>query len=300
MTLPDLPVDSLFSQVFSSAWRNRIEKFFLVFAVVGFLIHLGLIYLNLTGLVPFPEPVKSVFHDPISSLYTPFSFILAWEVYLLVYYLPESLTISIGKLYEITALIVIRRIFKDISHLTLTEDWFSVRENGLLTADLGGILVLLLLIFYYYRLQKAKPKLPAGEAFAKFIRLKKAFSILLLPVLAVLFLWSFWNWGTLAADYIRNPSVILPDVNYVFYHDFFTLLICVDVLLLIISFRYIERFSQLIRNSGFIISSVLIRISFSSDGFLTIILTVTGVAFGVAILQIFNLMEKPGPSPAGK
>ncbi|MEL6653854.1 MAG: hypothetical protein AAFQ87_23920, partial [Bacteroidota bacterium] len=79
----------------------------------------------------------------------------------------------------------------------------------------------------------------------------------------------------------------LSDVNGIFYHEFFTALILVDVLLLIISFRYTEDFNALIRNSGFVISTVLIKLSFSAPGLLNISLLVGAVAFGVVIHGLY-------------
>ena len=74
--------------------------------------------------------------------------------------------------------------------------------------------------------------------------------------------------------------------------DFVTILILVDVLLLLISFRYTERYSQLIRNTGFIISTIMLRLSFAATGLTSIILLITGILFGVVILAIFKRMEK--------
>jgi hypothetical protein len=60
----------------------------------------------------------------------PFSFILIYEVFLLVFYLPSSTSKYIGKQYEIITLIVIRRLFKDIGHIELSSGWFKL-ENDL-------------------------------------------------------------------------------------------------------------------------------------------------------------------------
>jgi Ca2+/Na+ antiporter len=70
-------------------------------------------------------------------------------------------------------------------------------------------------------------------------------------------------------------------------------LILADVVILLISFRYTEEYSKLIRNTGFIIATILIRLSFSADGFLTMILILTGVSFALLILKIYNAMEHP-------
>jgi hypothetical protein len=63
-------------------------------------------------------------------------------------------------------------------------------------------------------------------------------------------------------------------------------------LLLLISFRNTEQYNKLIRNSGFIISTVLIKVSFGTEGLLNTLMIVAAVAFGVLILWIHNMYEK--------
>jgi hypothetical protein len=46
------------------------------------------------------------------------------------------------------------------------------------------------------------------------------------------------------------------------------------------------------RNSGFIISTIMIKMSFSTEGILNLILIVMSVLFGIIILAIHNKYEK--------
>lgn len=61
----------------------------------------------------------------LHAIYTPFSFILFYEVLLLVLALPKSHTSSIGKQYEIVSLIVIRGVFKDIGEFRDPAAWLT-------------------------------------------------------------------------------------------------------------------------------------------------------------------------------
>jgi uncharacterized membrane protein YjjP (DUF1212 family) len=99
---------------------------------------------------------------------------------------------------------------------------------------------------------------------------------------------SFADWfnGLLLDQYVDD------ELNYLFFVDFFSILILVDVFILLISFQYTERYSQLIRNTGFIISTILLRLSFSATGLSSIILLISGILFGLIILSIYNQMEK--------
>ena len=82
------------------------------------------------------------------------------------------------------------------------------------------------------------------------------------------------------------------DLNNLFFNEFFTIMILADVFILLMSFQYTERYSQLIRNTGFIISTILLRLSFSADGLTSIILIISGIVFGLIILLIYNAIEK--------
>ena len=74
--------------------------------------------------------------------------------------------------------------------------------------------------------------------------------------------------------------------------EFFNILIIADVILLLISFFHTDEFHKVIRNSGFIISTILIRISFSVSGIINNLLIVSAVLFGLSILFIHNKFEK--------
>jgi hypothetical protein len=233
--------------------------------------------------------------NPISAIYTPFSFILIYEVYLLLYYLPKSTSIYIGKQYEIISLIVLRRIFKDLSNLEFSTNWFSIKDDILFSSDLVAILILFFLIFVFYKLVKngnANESQVIKPEILKFITLKKTIATCLVPLLLLLSLYSLGHW--LYESFFSMSKIVteMKDINKIFFDDFFTILILVDVLLLLFSFLHSDKFSSVIRNSGFIISTILIKLSFGTEGILNIILIVTAVVFGVLLLKTHNLYEK--------
>ena len=73
---------------------------------------------------------------------------------------------------------------------------------------------------------------------------------------------------------------------------FFSILIFADLLLLLFSFFITDEFHKVIRNSGFIISTILIRISFSISGGLNNLLIISEITFGLLILVIHNKFER--------
>jgi len=287
---------NLFEYFLSNKVKRRSEKIIIYIAIISFILHLALISFVNLGIIDFNDATK-LLNNPISAIYTPFSFILIYEVYLLVYYLPKSTTIYIGKQYEIISLIIIRRIFKDLSNLEFTNNWFQNKYDLIFMCDLLAIIILFLLIYYFYKLNDEnesarKKELELEPEIISFIKLKKIIATVLVPIFLLLAIYSLTNWLTESFASIGKFVYDLKDINKIFFDDFFTILILVDVLLLLFSFLHSDNFSKVIRNSGFIISTILLKLSFGTEGVLNSLLIVCAVLFGVIILKIHNLYEK--------
>lgn len=286
----------LYQKLLSANTKQKGERIILIIAIASFLIHLLLIFLVDAGIVQWSAP-SELLSNPISAIYTPFSFILVYEVYLLLYYLPKSITTYIAKQYEIISLIVIRRLFKDLSNLRLSYNWFDIKYDLQFTYDLLTSVVLFFLIFQFYRHSALKYRTEAsleGHAagLARFISIKKVIAALLVLVLMVLALYTFTSWsiGEISPGLLRGPS--FENINNIFFEQFFTVLIIADVLLLLFSFFYTDEFHKVMRNSAFIISTILLRLSFSVEGLLNNLLILTAVLFGLLMLVLHNQFEK--------
>lgn len=278
----------------SSETKKLVEKVILVIAIISFIIHLLLIYLVKYQVIHFITDT-SLFKDPIAAIYTPFSFILVYEVYLLVYYIPKSVTTYVCKQYEIITLIVIRRIFKDLSNIELSQNWLDIKSDRQFTYDI----ILTVLVFYLIYLFKRNIYVLVDNKFINkkvqyesFLELKKMIAVLLVPVLILIATFNLVSWSSSLVDSTGAFHMSFKKINNVFFEDFFALLITVDVLLLLISFFYTDSFQKVMRNSGFIISTILIRISFSTDGIVNNILIFSSIVFGLLILLIHNQFEK--------
>ena len=279
-------INDLHAFIFSKKNIKILESIILFLAVFGFIVHLGLIYLNLNYNIELLKGVDNLLRNPISALYTPFSFILVYEAFLLVYYFPRSFTTSIRKEYEIISLVMIRKVFEDIPNINL--------ESGILNADslplfynLAGILIIYYFIFLFKKVKSKIPKKDPKTNLTRFISYKKSLSIILLPILFFLCFSNLYDWSY-SVFILQNFT---ENVNNIFFIDFFTILILVDVFILLISFRYTEEYAQVLRNTGFIISTILLRLSFSVYGLSSVLLLIGGVLFGLIILKIYQLAE---------
>lgn len=288
----------------SQKTREKAENVIIWASIFSFLIHLGLIGMVNVGILKVPFQTELLV-NPISAIYTPFSLILLFEVYLLVYHIPYSTSDYISTQYEIITLIIIRRIFKDLANLDLSINWFEDKYDLQFTYDIVSTLLLFLLIYFFRRLSaKRRSEATVSSLSSKvkvFVHRKKIMASLLVPVIIVMALYSFFGWindWLSSLQSISGQEVSFTDINNIFFDEFFTLLILTDVLLLLFSFFHTTKFNVFIRNSGFIISTILIRISFSVDGFLNNILILVAVLFGVLILVIngqYDRMDKEEP-----
>ena len=289
-------LENLYQKLLSKKTKEKSEQVILWIALASFILHLVVIELLHFNIISIDEP-SNLLKNPIAAIYTPFSFILVYEVYLLIYYLPKSTSIYISKQYEIIALIIIRRLFKDLSDLSLSSDWFNIKNDLQFTYDLIASVFLFYLI-YLFHVQRTKVYRTIKNSknhslsISKFINAKKWIATGLVPLLLIIAIYSFLNWSTGIFHPVENKSISFKNINNVFFEQFFNILIIADVILLLFSFFHTDEFHKVIRNSGFIISTILIRISFSVSGIINTVLIISAILFGLLILFIHNKFEK--------
>ena len=254
--------------------RRRVEGTLVTTALVLFGLHLALYGMHAFWGLGLPD---SLFAHPLQTLYTPFSVILIAEVYLLVYYLPTSFARSLGKQVEIVALIEIRSVFKDLD-ATSSWPWEATFFPHMLSAlVLGGMLVL-----FYHLLPRRKARIEESEL-KQFVRFKTALAGLLAVAFVVL---SVYSLGTWLWEIVTTPDHLHSDLNHVFYNEFFTALILVDVLLLVVSFRYLDDFGMVLRNSGFIVATILLRRALGIEPWHALAYEITAAALAVGMLLL--------------
>ena len=94
-----------FDAYFNPDKIRKVELLILRLAIFSFLLHLFIIFLgNNVGYF------KNFQHSYLKAIYTPFSFILFYEVFLLVIIIPKSISEFIGKQFEVITLITLRSL----------------------------------------------------------------------------------------------------------------------------------------------------------------------------------------------
>ena len=263
--------------------EEYIRKVAMVFAVVGFFVHIVVWALFETGNITITGEASELVKSPLSTLYTPFSILLVYEVYQLIRTIPDSFSSSVGKQYEIATLLVVRDILKRLSEVENSEGWEISSDLGFLLIECAAFLVLLYTSLTYFRISSSSEKSEQmADNVAIFIEAKRGIANAMLLIFLVTAAYSFYTW----VDSVQDGGGSVSRV--IFFLDFFTFLILADILILLISYWFYTDFGNLARNTGFVLSTVIIRVAISSEGISSMILFTLSGLLGIAILRMFT------------
>jgi hypothetical protein len=113
-------------------------------------------------------------------------------------------------------------------------------------------------------------------------------SLSMILVLLLLSISSLYHWSSEMLTAFQLDQNY-PDPDTVFYADFFSIMIFVDVFLLIISFIYHFSFFTIFRNASFIITTILIRMSLTIEKPMNYIVVLIGFLFAILSFYLYSL-----------
>jgi hypothetical protein len=219
--------------------------------------------LNQNGWVHFSRGNELLLR-PIQALYTPFSIVLFEEIYVLLGFLAYSFSKSIITQFEIISLFILRGIFKDVATLDFNFTAPMNTEIYNLFYTLSALILLIFLVAIIRKTIYREEALNKEYSHENFTLFKKALVLVFVLILSFIAVWDLFFWAK--DQFLNDPDPIksVGEINNIFYKEFFTLMIFFDVLILLISLRYTHNYDDLLRNSGFILSTVIMRISMTS------------------------------------
>ena len=300
------PLSGTYDLLYSLRNLRRLEILVMIAACASFLINIALIFAA-RRFADMDLPVLRIVNtNYFSAIYTPFSFILFYEVLMLVVALPRSLSVAIAKQYEIISLIVVRGVFKDIGELEAAEQMADqVKDVLILAADMVAALAMFALVAVFYRLRTRSPLRLDPNVVESFVSFKKAVAVVLSVIFVIIASVSLAGWLYSVVESSAAGRVKGLDTDLIFFPTFFEILIFSDVLILIVSFSITDGYKYVFRNAGFVISTILLRISLTSPKPYDLLAALSAMCFGIAVLAIFNTYAKlevdPGENaePAG-
>ena len=270
---------ALYDRVLGHRANETLRHLCIRTAIFGFLLHLLLCLFYQLGFINFSVETSGLFDSYLDALYTPFSIFLAYEVYELIRTIPDSFTNSIGKQFEIITLLVVRDILKRLSDIDASVTSTVDDSITILAVECLAFLILFGTALFFGSAQRETGLMTGdSEELEKFILQKKQLAILLLSVyiLTAIYSLSTWTYNVFDGDGSTNRTI--------FFLDFFTVLIMADILILLVSYHYITEFAHLARNTGFILSTVILRVAIASPGMSGAILFILAGCLGSAVL----------------
>ena len=271
---------SLYERILGDATDERLRGWAINAAIVGFLLHVVACTLHRFSSFDVPD-MNGFFESYLDALYTPFSIILAYEVYELIRAIPESFSISIGKQFEVMSLLVVRDMFKNLADVEKASGTAVDTDVALIAVEALAFLILFTTALYFRRVTHAsKHDEDTDEGVARFVQQKKSLACGLAGVYVLLAIYSFTSWSMSTLDGEGDLS------RTVFFLDFFTFLILSDIIILLVSYKHITDFPQLARNTGFVLSTVTIRVGIGTPGFTGAALFILSALLAAGVLRL--------------
>jgi hypothetical protein len=242
--------------------------------VLFFLCSLVMIELNRRLLLP-PMLAGMLPKNHFFAVHAAFTVVLILEVISLIFTLPCSFSRSVGKQFEILSLILLRNAFKELSYFP-EPITFEGNQQAILhiLSDGFGALLIFALLGYYYRIQSrgGDDKMRA-EVLYGFIAAKKGISLVLLCAFVFMGL-----------QHIAR--MVTGQNSGDFFHEFYTLLILTDILVVLISQCFQPSFYAIFRNSGFALSTLTIRLALAAPPFFNVLLGVAAAMFAILLTLV--------------
>ena len=227
--------------------QRRIALFLLWF----YLAALAGVELKRLGLDPLwlPQPPESHFY----AIHLAFTLILAMEVMSLIFVIPSSLSQSMGKQFEILTLILLRNAFKELA--ALPEPVYVNIDNIWRVAEIGvsgaGALCVFLCLGMYRRIARRQRFIQNADMRMRYVMSKKLLALALFVI--------FFAIGM--HDLVLH---LQTGKDQHFFETIYTVLIFADIAMVLIAQRYMPFYHAVFRNSGFVIGTLLMRLSLSA------------------------------------
>jgi len=257
-------------------WESETNRKVVTVLLVGlFLVALVLIELNRQGFLP--ASLRSVIGlSHFQAINAAFTLVLLVEVVSLILVLPCSVSKSVGKQFEILALILLRNSFKELVYLPepiqLGPDMIPVLY---ILSDSFGALAIFVILGMYYRQQRQRSERIIGESRYRFVAAKKLVALGLLAVFIALAAYS-------------GLDFLFGERTFVFFATFYTVLVFTDILLVLISHRFLPTFHAVLRNSGYAVSTLLLRLSLTAPPYYDAGIGVLAALFALALTWTYN------------
>ncbi len=268
-------IDKTFDTLYQRIESIKSFKIISTSLVLIFISSLFLIFLN--NIFTLPDFVSNQFsHNYFFAVEIVFMLLLAVEIIEMVLVLPQSITDSIAKQFEIFSLILLRQGFKEFSYIQLPIEIESATVPAShLLSDIFGALIIFAGVLVFTKMQKHRKITKTEKENKSFVSAKKGLALIMI----VAFI------GIGIYDIVL---FITHGQTFRFFQMFYTALIFTDILVVIIALRYSHLYCVVFRNTAFALATILIRFALSLPRFFDAIMGIVAIIFVIGISFIYN------------
>ena len=264
------PFSKLFDVLHNFWEQPKTERAVALILILIFLCGLLGIELNRQGLLP--EHIAAI--TPLNHFYAvnlAFTLLLVVEVLSLIFILSTSVSKSLGKQIEILTLILLRNSFKELSQMhepiSVMLDTEALLHVAALSVAALGIFVIL---GVYYRVQRFQGYLQDPVERMRYVMTKKIIALLLFIIFVLVGAYD-------AYDFFMNG------VRHDFFVTLYTVLIFADILLVLVTQRFMPSYHAVFRNSGYVVATLFMRIALSAPPYYAAGIGVCAALFALAV-----------------
>ena len=269
------PLVTLYDELNDFWESSKTQRF--VAAVILLLYFLALAVIEAKHFDLLPPGIARVTPENFSwAIMMAFTLILGTEVISLIFYISDSFSRSVGKQLEILALIQLRGAFKELGALqepiTIADHWEPVLHIAICAA---GALAIFIMLRIFMRVSAKKLNIH-NPTTTLYIYSKKLLCLALLGIACVI-------------GVLHITAFLQTGESQRFFETIYTALIFADITLVLLAQRYMPAFNAVFRNSGFVVGTLMMRLSLSAAApFDTIIALFSG---GYVILLVWSFVH---------
>lgn len=256
--------------------------------VIVYILALVGVELKRQGFYPIwlPQPPDNHFY----AIHLAFTLILICELVSFIFVLPSSLSRSMAKQLEILTLILLRNAFKQLGHLP--EPVAVTPENISIVLAIGVSALVALCVFvclgFYRRSVRHQRFIKNPDKIMRYVMTKKILALIL-----------FFVFVLVGINDMRIGIQKGGDQH--FFETIYTILIYADIAMVLIAQRYMPGYYAVFRNSGYVISTLLMRLSLSAPVLWSPFIGLFAALFVLALTWATNKFnpEQPASSHEG-
>ena len=253
---------------------HRIISNLLVFV---FLLSLILFVLITRKILP-NKGILTSFANPFFSIEISFTMLLLTEIISMIFVLPKSVAKSVTKQFELLSLIFLRHGFQEFSKVHSLEWGNMLKPVEYMFVYGASSLFVYFIIGIVYKKQRHIIICRTDRAQRNFVRFKRVISLLLLVAFLIIISIDFNN-------------LIINNIYTASFHTFFSILIFSDILILLITYRYVLDYRTMYRYSAFILATIFIRIALTSHPYYDIVIGSAAALYLLFLVLTYNYFE---------